>query len=238
VRFVTNTTTRSRRRLVDKLRRLGVPVQPAEVFTPAVLAGRWLSSRGGGTYRLLGPDDLAEDLGPGHRPADHPGRARWVVAAMHPAALRHDTLSAAMRDLRAGGGLVALHENPTWLRPHGLDLGLGAYVRALESAAGVQATVIGKPAAAFFSLALASLPAAARRAVWMVGDGLRGDIGGAQAAGLRAALVLSGKTRPADLAASPIEPDAVAADLSAWVASLKEVPPGGDAAGGGEQQQR
>lgn len=220
LRFVTNTTTRPRSHLQRKLRRLGVDTDPSEVFTPPVLARRWLDRHGGGPYRLLGPEALSEDLGPGTVSARDPQRARWVVLALHPPALDHDALTQAMRDLHAGAGLLALHINRTWVRPGGLAVGLGAYVRALEYAAEVSATVIGKPARPFFDEALRSLPAAARSAAWMVGDGLEGDIAGAQAAGLRGALVLSGKTDRARLSRGDIVPDAVAVDLGAWVASL------------------
>ncbi|RME33249.1 MAG: TIGR01458 family HAD-type hydrolase, partial [Gammaproteobacteria bacterium] len=44
--------------------------------------------------------------------------------------------------------------------------------------------------------------------VWMVGDDIRGDVGGAQAAGLHGILVRTGKFRPADLEQG-IEPDLV-----------------------------
>jgi len=52
----------------------------------------------------------------------------------------------------------------------------------------------------------------------MVGDGVRGDAGGAQAAGLKGALVRTGKFRPSDLEGD-VRPDAVlasVADLPEW----------------------
>jgi ribonucleotide monophosphatase NagD (HAD superfamily) len=52
----------------------------------------------------------------------------------------------------------------------------------------------------------------------MVGDDVEADIGGAQAAGLKGALVRTGKFRPADLERG-IQPDVVwesVADLPQW----------------------
>jgi len=52
----------------------------------------------------------------------------------------------------------------------------------------------------------------------MIGDDIRGDVGGAQAAGLAGVLVRTGKFRPKDLEGE-VRPDAVldsVADLPQW----------------------
>ncbi len=58
--------------------------------------------------------------------------------------------------------------------------------------------MLGKPAQAFFDAALARLGVSAEQTA-MVGDDIRADIGGAQAAGLGGILVRTGKFRPGDL---------------------------------------
>ena len=68
----------------------------------------------------------------------------------------------------------------------------------LEHAAGVQAVVCGKPAAAYFEAALSVLGVAAERAA-MVGDDVVNDVDGARAAGLLGILVRTGKFRETDL---------------------------------------
>lgn len=213
LRFVTNTTTRTRQSLLQKLRRLGLEAHQHEVFTPATLARRRIAQAGGGTLRLLGAPALAEDLGADILSPHDTGRARWVILALHPPALDHEALTAAMRDLQAGAQLIALHANRTWVRNDGLALGLGAYVRALEYAAQTTADIIGKPARSFFDEALSSLPTDARDGAWMIGDDIEGDIGGAQAAGLHTALVLSGKTSAQQAARSHTVPDIVTPGL-------------------------
>ena len=70
---------------------------------------------------------------------------------------------------------------------------------ALERAAEVTATVCGKPAPAYFASALELLGVDAGRAL-MVGDDMVNDVLGAQAAGIRAALVRTGKFQETDLA--------------------------------------
>ena len=68
----------------------------------------------------------------------------------------YQTLNHALACLLEGAALLAMHRNLTWRTSRGLQLDAGAYVGALELAAGVEATVIGKPAAAMFEAALVS----------------------------------------------------------------------------------
>ena len=113
--------------------------------------------------------------------------------------------------------LIALGMTRYWRAPDGLRLDVGAFVSALEFASGVTPVVLGKPAAAFYETALGLLGCRAGEAV-MIGDDIRGDIGGALAAGLDAVLVRTGKFRPADLEGG-IHPTAVldsVAGLPAW----------------------
>jgi ribonucleotide monophosphatase NagD (HAD superfamily) len=58
--------------------------------------------------------------------------------------------------------------------------------------------VFGKPAANFFHAAAARLGLRPEE-VLMVGDDIDADVGGAMAAGLKGAMVRTGKFRPADL---------------------------------------
>jgi HAD superfamily hydrolase (TIGR01458 family) len=113
--------------------------------------------------------------------------------------------------------LVALGMSRYAQSADGLVLDVAPFVKALEHAAGCQAVVMGKPSEDFFEAALRELGVAASETV-MVGDDLLGDVGGAQAAGMRAVLVRTGKFRPNDLKQS-IQPDAVlgsVADLPRW----------------------
>jgi len=213
VRVVTNTTVISRAMLLERLERLGVPVSPDEVFTPAALARRVMEDSGGVRYRLLGAPEIAGDLGPERLlPADD-GHPDWVVLGLHEPSLHPDALTTALRDLLGGARLLALHANRIWKTPGGIRPGLGAWVRALEYAANVQALVVGKPSAAFFGTALADLGLAAAE-VLMVGDDAETDVGGAQRVGMRGVLVLTGKTDTDRLRRSGVRPDLVVEDVA------------------------
>jgi ribonucleotide monophosphatase NagD (HAD superfamily) len=94
-------------------------------------------------------------------------------------------------------------------------------VAGLEYAAGVEAEIVGKPAAAYFEAALGELGAVPDDAV-MVGDDIESDIGGAKRAGLRAVLVRTGKFRPETLAAADVQPDGVVASIADVPAYLRK----------------
>lgn len=98
--------------------------------------------------------------------------------------------------------------------PAGLSLGVGAYVRALASAASVDPVVVGKPSRGFFELALSRLGdthgvTLDPRDVVIIGDDAVNDLGaGAIELGLRRVLVRTGKYRPGSEETTP-PPDAV-----------------------------
>ncbi|WP_159081554.1 HAD-IA family hydrolase [Nocardioides sediminis] len=117
--------------------------------------------------------------------------------------------------------LVALGMTRYWRAEDGLRLDAGAFVRALEYAAGRTAIVVGKPDPAFYGAAIDALQVPADRVV-MIGDDIHTDIEGAQRAGLAGVLVRTGKYSPSDLT-DGVSPDAVldsVSDLPRWWAEL------------------
>lgn len=79
----------------------------------------------------------------------------------------------------------------------GLSLDAGPFVAALEYAAAIEATVVGKPAPAFFHAACAALGTKPERTV-MIGDDVESDVNGATRAGLQGILLRTGKYRTGD----------------------------------------
>jgi HAD superfamily hydrolase (TIGR01458 family) len=108
---------------------------------------------------------------------------------------------------------VCLHKNRWWQTERGPLLDAGAFVAGLEYAAKTEASVVGKPSAAYFEAALAELGAVAREAT-MVGDDVEADVGGAKALGMRGVLVRTGKFREQALAAAEPQPDEVIDSLA------------------------
>jgi phospholysine phosphohistidine inorganic pyrophosphate phosphatase len=217
-RLVTNTTSRSRSMLVERLRGYGFEAVPEEIFT-ATLAGAAVAREAG--HRVVAPflppaalEDLAGlELSGG---VAGPGRARpdAVLLGDLGAAWSYAMLQEAFEYLMAGAELVALSRDRYFQQDRGLVLDAGPFVAALEYATSQTARVAGKPSVGFYAAALASLGPGAGPAA-MVGDDLWSDIEGAQRAGLSGWLVRTGKFRDELLRTSGVRPDRILPSVAA-----------------------
>jgi HAD superfamily hydrolase (TIGR01458 family) len=213
LRFVTNTTSRSRPATLAKLRGLGFEVGEEELITPAALAVRHCHERGRERVALLVDDEVKGDFA---GLEEDERRPQAVIVGDLGERFDYSTLNRAFRMVMDGAELVALQKNRYWLREDGLSLDVGPFVAALEYATGRDAYVVGKPAPGFFAEVLSGL-GMAPDAVAMVGDDVETDVGGALGAGLAGILVRTGKYREDAVSASGVEP-------TATVDSIADVP--------------
>lgn len=212
LRFVTNTSRKSRAQLLEDLGDMGFSLPADEIFTAPCAAAAYLASRGLSPL-LLVDEAVRADFPP---PADAPDA---VVIADSPDCLDYPGLDRAFRVLMEGAPLVAIGDNRYFRSDDGLHLDVGPFVRALEYAAGIDAVIAGKPSATFFMEVLADLGTPAQDTV-MVGDDVMADVGGARRAGMDAVLVRTGKYRRGDeqrlTPAAPVVKDLAAA--VEWIA--------------------
>ena len=219
-RFLTNTTSRPRQAIVEKLAGMGVPATTAQVLTPAVAAVAWLRGHDIARPAAFVPDATATEFAELHPvPEGVEQGAGAVVVGDLGEAWSFATLNRALRLLMGDAGipLVALGMTRYWRAEDGLRLDAGAFVRALEYAAGRTAVVVGKPDPTFYRAAVDALDLPADEVV-MIGDDIHADVEGAQRAGLTGVLVRTGKFSPSDLDGG-VTPDAVldsVADLPRW----------------------
>ena len=211
--FVTNTTSRPCQLLVEKLRGYGIPVAPDGILAPADVARDWLAEQECRRLLLLVPEATAAVFEGFERVREAAAEKGAAVDAVVVGDLGRDwtfdRLNTAFRCLmrQPAPAFVALGMTRYWHASDGLRLDTAPFVTALAHASGVEPVVLGKPSEAFFAAALQRLGTIAS-ATTMVGDDIRADIAGAQAAGLKAILVRTGKFRPADLEQG-IAPDLV-----------------------------
>lgn len=211
LKFVTNTTRRPRRVIVEDLMRLGLEVATEDIFTPASIARNLLAQKNIAPLLIVHPD-LREDFA--GLPA---GSVEAVVIGDAGDCFSYDNLNKSYRKLIHGAEFFALAKNRNFLDRDGeLSLDAGPFVAALEYGSGKTATVLGKPSPAFFKLAVESMGRPKEHVV-MIGDDAEADVGGAMAAGLQAILVRTGKYRPGQETHLPTPPTAVVADLKAAV---------------------
>jgi len=214
LKFVTNTTRRPRRRIIADLAEIGIDVSMEDVFTPAALARDLLAQQKLAPFLIVHPDLREEFLG---LPSNG-GEA--VVVGDAGSFFTYDLLNEAFRKIIHGATFLALAKNRNFLDHDGeLSLDAGAFVDGLEYASGKAATVIGKPAPAFFRLAVESIGCAAEDVV-MIGDDAEADVGGAMAAGLKGILVQTGKYRPGQETHLRERPTLVAENLKAAVEAM------------------
>jgi phospholysine phosphohistidine inorganic pyrophosphate phosphatase len=219
-RFVTNTTSRPRSALVEKVRSFGIPATEAEILTPAAVTAEWLRAHGEGEIALFLRSSTRREFAGLPCLADNAeSGASYVVIGDLGDLWNYKTLNRAFRLLHHNpkAQLIALGMTRYWLAPDGISLDVAPFVAALEHATGRKALVFGKPAAGFFQAAAESLglPAAG---VLMIGDDIEADVAGAQAAGLKGALVKTGKFRSSDLEGG-VKPDVTLdsiADMPNW----------------------
>jgi HAD superfamily hydrolase (TIGR01458 family) len=206
IRFLSNSTRRSRASVAGRLRVMGFPIEEHEILTPAVAAASMLRREGKSAF-LVTTGDAHQDFEVAGVTVteDHPDA---VVIGDAGDRFTYELLNRAMRLVLAGADLIALERDRTWMGAGGLMLSAGPFVAALEYATGKEAICVGKPSPGFFSTALEGLGIPASDAA-MVGDDIETDIGGAQRCGMQGILVRTGKFREDLLASSGVIPDLV-----------------------------
>jgi HAD superfamily hydrolase (TIGR01458 family) len=213
IRFVTNTTTRSRVQVGEQLQTMGIEVDESELQTTGAVAARVLSGKRVLALTMPGIlDDLdglqlvgmnvdAVLVG-GADEGEETGRIFSYL-----------NLNRAFHELDAGAGLYCLHKNRWWQTSDGPRLDAGAFVAGLEYAADIEATVLGKPSTAYFAAALEALDAEPGL-TWMVGDDVENDIVGAHKHGMKTLLVRTGKFRPDEVERSQVQPDGIVSSIA------------------------
>lgn len=207
-RLVTNTTTLTRADLTDTLRGAGFDVSPEEIITAVVGTAGYLRGHHPGARCFLLSDGNARGDLEGVELVETGEAADVVVVGGACDDFTYANVNNAFRLLMEGAALVGMHRNLYWRTTEGLQLDGGAYIAGLEEAAGVKATICGKPTREYFESALGMLGLPAGR-VAMVGDDIENDVLGAQAAGMIGVLVRTGKFLPRELERAPTPPDHV-----------------------------
>lgn len=199
--FVTNNPIATPEQVAGKLAHMGFEgPDPDQVITSGVATARYLARKKPGyRYFAVGGPGLDTELAR-FGVADS-RQADFVVVGEGPG-LDYDSLTRGINlILDRGAQLVSTNPDP------GVDThvdgrrrvlpGGGALVAPFEVATGHRAISIGKPHPLLFEMALEKLGLNASDCV-MVGDRVDTDIAGAQAVGMRTALVRSGRFPPGE----------------------------------------
>jgi HAD superfamily hydrolase (TIGR01450 family) len=235
IAFVTNDGRHATEDFVRKLWRLGFRASVEEVVTVGGALQHALNEHHAGrTAYVIGSEAVHRHVADaGLRVVNgtaFASRAEVVVVAGHEL-FDYEELRCATQAVLRGADLVGAGRDPTFPMPDGPWPATGAVLAAVETATGVEAWTVGKPEPHLFRTALDRLGDG--RAL-VVGDRLDADVGGAAAAGLDAALVLTGATGEDEardaLAAARAARGAAAEEPPADRSAAAEGPPAGRSA--------
>jgi HAD superfamily hydrolase (TIGR01458 family) len=191
LRYLTNSSRSSRREILSKLLDMGFAVSADEIFTAPMAVQAYLREHKLSAWLLAQPairEEFNEFCG------ENPDTVVLCDAADE---MSYDNLNQAFRLLNKGARLLAIGDNRYFKEADGMSLDAGPFIRALEYAADCEALVLGKPSPVFFHSAVAQLGCRPEEAL-MIGDDVFADINGALKAGMKAALVQTGKYQPGD----------------------------------------
>ncbi len=214
--FVTNNSWSTPKEVAERLGRLGATARPEDVVTSAaataLLIRREVPALRGRGALVLGGTGLTqamEEIGLRLTDGKDPREVSLVVVGLDKR-LTYERLRRATLAIRAGATFVAANTDPTLPAADGLWPGAGAIVAALVTATGATPMIAGKPHAPLMDVVREHLSGPAL----VVGDRVDTDVAAAKAAGWPSALVLTGATGLADLAAADAWPDFLLRDLS------------------------
>ncbi|HEV3343666.1 MAG TPA: HAD-IIA family hydrolase [Pirellulales bacterium] len=206
-RFLTNNSQRTRRDVAAKLQRMGIAAEEEDIFTCAMATARFLASqKPSGTAYVIGEGGLLHAL---HRNG-------YTIVDQDPdyvvvgegRTFTMEIVEAAVRMIFGGAKLVATNLDANCPTQHGLRPGCGAIVAMIEAATGIKAFSVGKPSPVMMRAARKELGLTSAETT-IIGDTMDTDILGGVQLGYRTILVLSGGTRPDDLARYAFIPDVI-----------------------------
>ena len=217
VRFVTNDPTHTAQFYADRLARIGLPTPSEEIVPVAQAMLEYLQAQealADLTVHVVGSPGMKEYFAAtGLRLVDGPAaETADVVAVGGWWDFNYEQLKIAGRAARQARHFLLSAWDAAFPMPDGPWPGAGSIAASIAHMAARQPVAVGKPEPWLFRAAAETLPAEGRIA--MVGDNLDTDILGAQRAGYAALLVLTGHTRPEDLARASVRPDHVLGRLA------------------------
>ena len=204
VAYITNNASRTPESVAQHLRELGLTLDASDVVTSPQAAVKILATLvpGGSTILVVGGDGLISEVtGAGFRVTDSATDNPAAVIQGFAPTVGWVHLAEASFALHTGIPWVAT--NTDWTIPvaRGVAPGNGTLVSAVHLAVGRLPVFAGKPERAIFDLAIERFGA---HNALIIGDRLDTDILGANRAGMRSALVLTGIDGPKQiLAATP-----------------------------------
>lgn len=212
--YLTNNSSKSVSRYVEKMERLHLPAAPSDFFTSTDAACAYLKRNG--PYKkiyALGTASFQEQLKNAGFPITNALEDDIDCLLMgYDTELTYRKLEDAC--ILLGRGVAYLATNPDWVCPtaYGSAPDCGSFAQMIEHATGRLPYFIGKPRPAIAELAMEKMGCSKEETV-LIGDRLYTDIACGVNAGITTCLVLSGEATKKDLEESDVKPTFVCRDI-------------------------
>jgi len=218
--FATNNGTRTPEEYRQKLSKLGVEVDSAQVVTSALAVAHMLSQKypKGTKIFMIGGPGVREALEAKEFELLSTENAREAEAFVMgiDRNINFEKVSEATLLVRAGIPFYATNTDRTFPTPRGEIPGAGAWLSVITYATGIEPIVAGKPLPFMMELSLEIL-STTKEETLIVGDRLETDIAAGQAVGCPTAAVLSGVSSKEQVDAWMPSPTIIAENLSELV---------------------
>lgn len=209
--FFTNNSSRSPGDYIRKLAGMGCPITRDQIMTSGDVTIRYLKTHyPGKTVYLVGTPPLVESF----REAGielAQGQPDIVVLAFD-TTLTYEKLSNACTYIRSGALFLATHLDINCPTETGFIPDCGSFCAAVSLSTGREPKYLGKPFAETVEMIL-DKTGYDRSQIAFIGDRLYTDVATGVQNGAKGILVMTGETRPEDLAQSDVIPDGVYASL-------------------------
>ncbi len=217
--FFTNNSSKNREAYLQKLRGMGIDIEPEKMLISNGVILDWLKiHHPGESCYVVGTPPLLRDFQSAGVQLDD--KDPDCVILGFDTTLTYEKLRLACDFIRAGKPVFGV--NPDWNCPveGGFIPDCGSIAALVKASTGVQCEFFGKPSRHALDYMLAHTGCAPQEMA-VVGDRLYTDIAVAAGSEVTSILVMSGETTPAMLAESPIQPDLVFEDLAGLADALK-----------------
>jgi len=210
--FFTNNSSKTAARYIEKLRGMGLELEPGDVITSGDVTIDYLKkNHAGASVYLMGTEALREEfVSAGIRLVDDEDPD--VVVCAFDTELTYKKLERACTYIRNGAVFLATHEDVNCPIEEGFIPDLGSFCAAISLSTGAKPKYLGKPHAETVEKVLA-VSGLKRGEIAFVGDRIYTDVATGVMNGAIGLLVLSGETKAGDIEKSPVEPDAVFENL-------------------------
>ena len=210
--LATNNTMKTPEQFAEKLESMGVKVSPEQIINSPMGAAFLVKQRfpkGGPVYIIgeVGTHTALINAGFFHSESE----PQAVVVGLD-RQITFEKFKQATLLIRKGLPFFGTNPDLTFPVPEGFIPGTGPFLAFLESATGVKPIIAGKPFPYLFNLSFEKLGLPPDQIIG-IGDRLETDIAGAQRAGCRSGLVLTGVSTLEDVDKWEPKPDLIAKDL-------------------------